>query len=116
MRRESSVGVWKVSRSSRKGVDVVLVAVRYVPGYQRVWLAKGYERRGAIWSDIRLFDRQALLNILRAGTRVASGRPHDVPGDFETFAPIKLRGNHGDANIYASGRPSWGDELGMPLF
>ena len=107
---------WRVSRSSRKAVDVVLVGVRYVAGYHRILLAKGYERRGSIWSDIRLFDRQALLDIMRAGKRVAAGRPLAVPGDFELFEPVETRGADEVANIYASGRPSWGDELGLPLF
>src|SRR3970282_1530188 len=41
-----------------KKIDVVLVAARYGPDGQRLSLARGHSRRGAVWGGLELFERQ----------------------------------------------------------
>jgi hypothetical protein len=105
----------KISPKMRK-LDVILVAVRYAEGRQTIDMAKGYERIGQVWTDLKLYDRAALADRLAGGARVVTGRPSDLAGEFEVFAPVLLQGQNGSGTIAAEGAASGGDDLGLPLF
>jgi hypothetical protein len=51
----------RVTKESRK-IDVVLVAARYTAKGDRVKVAKGYVRRGAIWGDLKLLKEMGAKN------------------------------------------------------
>ena len=105
----------RVSRTSRK-LDVVLVAARYGEDGDRLNLVQGYERRGFVWGDLVLFDRQALIERLNAKKRVVTGNPAELPGDFEVTAEVHLSQESGIESIVADGHQTMRDDLGLPLF
>jgi hypothetical protein len=105
----------RVSRAARK-LDVVLVAVRYGEEGGRLNAAQGYERRGFVWGDLVLFDRQALIERLKAKKRVATGHQAELPGDFEVTAMVHLTKDEGKEIIVADGHQTERDDLGLPLF
>ena len=97
--------------------DAVIEAVRYTPEGQ-VELARGYERRGATYSDRVLFTRVELVKRLRAGQKMASGkRVPLLASTFELGAPILLAGARAAEVIVTQGTPRERDLLdGVPLF
>lgn len=106
---------------ARKKVDTVLLAVRYQPQDGKLALARGIERRGAVWSDWKLFDRQTLVDQLQAGRRIATGREAELAGDLELIGRVRLAQTDGDQPVLtangdssAPGQPV--DRLGLPLF
>ncbi len=105
----------RISRASRK-LDVVLVAARYGEDGDRLNLARGYERRGFVWGDLVLLDRQALIERLNAKKRVVTGIPGELPGDFEVIAEVYLTMEGEMGSIVADGHPTGRDDLGLPLF
>jgi hypothetical protein len=105
----------KVSRAARK-LDVVLVAARYDEERSQLRVAQGYERRGFVWGDLVLFTRHDLLERLKAKKRVVIGVPATLPGDFITKGTVRLIEEGGGAYIIVNGRPTKGDDLGLPLF
>jgi hypothetical protein len=112
---EVSVRGKKVSPNARK-LDVVLVAVRYDDSEGRLTLAQGYERRGFVWGDLVLLDRDDVIDRIQAGKRVVAGRRAEIPGDFEVLNPIQLQRLNGSSSLVAEGRAAEGDDLGLPLF
>ncbi len=105
----------RLSSNSRK-LDVVIEAVRLDAHDGRLGLARGYERRGHVWSDVVLLTREELVERLRRGARVAVGRMKDVPGDFEVLARVRLRRADGTDFLAAEGEPGPGDRVPAPLF
>ncbi len=105
----------RLSDASRKA-DVVVVAARYDGGSGTVQSAQAYVRRGAIWGDIVLLDRRTLMGYVKARRRVLTGRPKDVPGDFEVGMRLRMSPTNGTEALIAEGRPSGKDDLGVPLF
>ncbi|HET7012018.1 MAG TPA: hypothetical protein VFI11_14675 [Anaerolineales bacterium] len=101
--------------SAAKKLDVVVVAARYAPD-GNLALAQVYERRGQVWTDLVLFDREDLVQRLRAGKRVAAGVPAQVPGDFEVRESVRLSGVNGRAVVRAEGATSTTDDLRVPAF
>ncbi len=95
---------------------MVIEAVRVGPEDGRLQLARGYERRGHVWSDVVLFTGQDLVERLRGGARVAVGRMKDVPGDFEVQARVWLRQADGTEFLVAGEDIGRGDRLPAPLF
>ena len=96
-----------------KKIDLVVTSARYEDSGERLLQARGCERRGQVWSDTQLFDREALALRLRQGHRVMAGRPSDLPGDFEVGHRLKLE----DAGwIVAEGSRGGRDDLGVPLY
>lgn len=100
---------------ARKPVDVVLVAARYAEA-SVLLAAQAYERRGPVWSDIVLLDREALIGRLRSRKRVFTGRTRDLSGDFDVLSPVRLIETPGAVVLRADGRESTGDDLGLPIF
>jgi hypothetical protein len=101
---------------TRKPVDVVLVAARYEGSSSRISLTQAYERRGPIWSDLLLLDREQLIARLRSKKRVFTGRARDMSGDFDVSSAVRLLEAAGASVVRANGRDAPGDDLGLPLF
>jgi len=109
---------------SRTKVDVVLLAVRLDSSGRKIALARGVERRGAVWSDVKLYDRAAVVMQLEAGRRVSTGRESELAGDLELLSPVRvLRGNGAEGVLTIDGRrgrsadpASSTDALDLPRF
>jgi hypothetical protein len=87
----------RVSKKIHK-LDVLLEAVRYGEGEPRLQCARGYKRKGFVWSDVLLFDRQQLVDMLKS-------------------RKIQYRGNGGDSILTCDGGAGKEKEnLGLPLF
>jgi hypothetical protein len=106
---------FRVSRNARK-LDVVLVAARYDDAGRKLSLAQGYERRGFVWGDLVMLDREAIIDRIQSGKRVVAGRRAQLPGDFEVIAPLRLQSLNSSRTIIAEGRAAEKDDLGLPLF
>ncbi len=95
--------------------DVVVTAARYGPQDGRLQFARVYERRGVVWSDVQLLDREALLERIRQGKRVYAGEPADLEGDFHLFHRISASRLNGKVVLHGEGQQKEGDDLGVPL-
>ncbi len=95
---------------------MVIEAVRLGANGSRVELARGYERRGSVWSDVLLFTREELLDRLRRGARVAVGRMRALPGDFDIVARVHLRQVDGTDYLASDSASGPGDQVAAPLF
>jgi hypothetical protein len=94
----------------------VLVDVRYDPEDGQVRAARGYERRGDVWSDLVILDRAALFDRIRSGRKIFTGRAKDLPGDFEILSPVGL-GREGDTlRVGSRAIGDRSEELGLPVF
>ncbi len=70
--------------------DIVVEAVRYKPGGEVDWV-RGYERRGAVFSDRILIQRKDLIERIKSGKVVLVGRRVPLKAStFEVFHPIKV--------------------------
>lgn len=108
-------------------INLVLVSARYEPGTQNLIFARGYERRGQVWMDIKLYDRASLVEALKQGQILATGRSSDPVGDFEILFPVYLspderllageNGMHAGENGMHAGENGMqnGDNLGLPI-
>ena len=107
----------KATSIAKTKADHVLIAVKYESRGGELRVAKGFSRTGAVWSDLRLFDRPDLLRRLRAGEKVVTGSLADLEGDYEVGPSIRLRELDGPgAILLANGRDAARDDLGLPLF
>lgn len=95
--------------------DGVIEAVRYKGG--RIELVRMYERRGATFSDHVLVDRNSLVERLRQGKRLVTGRRTPLlASTFEVENRVMLSSDHGDSVVTAPG-PNGHDRLdGVPIF
>jgi hypothetical protein len=96
-----------------KKVDVVLTSARYAGGGSRLAQARGFERRGDVWSDTLLYDRETLVGRLRAGQRIVVGREASLPGDYEVGQSVDLMDGEW---IVVGGGDGGRDDLGVPLY
>lgn len=103
----------KINKASRK-LDIVLVAARYGDDGM-LKFAKGYERRGDVWTDIRIFDREALIEKVRSGAKVVTGDAVKIPGNYEPQGRVRVEGPDGGAYLVANGSSSEKDDLGLPV-
>ena len=95
----------------------MLVSVRYRGEGRTLEYARGYARQGAVWSDLRLFTREQLLQLIESGSRVATGQVADLEGDFVVTGRVKLATNQANgALLVVNGARSDQDNLGLPLF
>lgn len=75
--------------------DGVVEAVHYDSDGRVKWV-RAYVRRGAIFSDRLLIERQALIEQIKAGKNFMTGRR--VPlmgGTFEVAKPVRIVQNNG---------------------
>lgn len=103
----------KINKASRK-LDVVLVAARYGED-GKLKFAKGYERRGVVWTDVRIFDRESLIEKVRSGAKVVTGDPIEMPGNYEPHGRVRVEGQDGSVYLVANGSGSERDDLGLPV-
>jgi hypothetical protein len=96
-----------------KKIDLVVTSARYQDTGDRLVQARGFVRRGAVWSDTQLFDREGLAMRLRQGQRVVSGQEASLPGDFVIGPRLDL---DSAGWIVAAGSQSGRDDLSVPLF
>jgi hypothetical protein len=72
-----------------KPYDGVVVAVRYTPHGEIDWV-RAFERRGFVFSDYRVMERNTLIERLQAGKRFKTGSRipfHKIPRDrYNTFS------------------------------
>jgi hypothetical protein len=100
----------KVSKHPK--IDVIVTSARYTAEGRRLMLARGYRRLGPIWTDLLLFDRKSLSDLLQSGMRIAAGRRKGTPGDFVVLARIV----EANGRLATEGSTRGGDDLGVPLF
>ena len=96
--------------------DGVIEAVRYKPDGEVDWV-RAYERRGAIFSDYILLDRQSLIQLLKKGKRDLAGKrlPY-MAGTFEVSSPLKVVTTGGKDVLVTDDVQSSHDRLeGVPL-
>ena len=105
----------RIPKASRK-LDVVIVAARYSKSGKKLDCGKAYVRRGPIWSDIQLLDRKDLIQRLEDKQCVVTGRPTEIPGEFEVFNHLLPYGQDEVLTFQAHEMGSTGDDLGLPLF
>jgi len=106
----------RVSRTVRKEIDIVLIAVRYEPNGDRISIAQGCERRGAVWGDVKLLRRESIIAKINEGKKVVTGRQTDLEGDFEVFAPVQISQQNGEEILFCSSVSKRRDDLEIPLF
>lgn len=101
---------------AKQKIDGVIEVVRYTPEGQ-IKLVRAYERRGETFSDRVLWTRPELIEKLKAGQKIFTGRT--VPLMASTFAvssPVRLeRGRNGEMVVSGAGQAD-GDRLDAPLF
>ena len=105
----------RVSKSTRK-LDIVLVAARYVGLGGQLKVARGYQRRGYVWGDLELIDRQMLIDQLKAKKQVVIGRVASLPGDFEVDGNVHLVNIEGTEFVVTEEDGTRSDDLGLPIF
>jgi hypothetical protein len=103
----------KRTNIAKSRVDLVLVTARYERETRRLVFARGYARRGQVWTDIKLFDRASLVEDLEKGQRIVTGRNSDLSGDFEILYPVHF----GPEQQLLAGekREHDGDDLRLPI-
>jgi hypothetical protein len=75
---------------AKQKFDGIVEAVRYAPNGQVLWV-RAYERRGPTFSDHVLIERQALVELLKAGKRFFAGqRKPYLASEFEVAQPLRL--------------------------
>jgi len=98
---------------AKSDVDLVLVSARYESPGRKLLFARGYARRGQVWTDIKLYERASLVEALNQGLNLAVGRSSDLEGDFEILSPVHLSPREhlrtGEKNEHS------GDDLGIPI-
>jgi hypothetical protein len=95
---------------------LVLVDARPTEDGRRIAVARGYERRGEVWSDLMILDRETLLSRVKQGKRVFVGAPLDLPGDFALQAPVRLSGDKKSPALISGAGRDEAERLGMPIF
>jgi hypothetical protein len=105
---------WQLSPAAKR-LDIVVVAARY-DLLGKLTVAQGFERRGQVWSDLILVDRDTLIRNLRSRRRVAVAVPTPVPGDFEIVARVRLEGKNGVEFLASNSAHADQDHLPAPLF
>jgi hypothetical protein len=95
--------------------DVVIEAVRYSNG--KIELVRGYERRGAAFSDHILLDRKSVLERIKAGKRFVTGqRKEYLAGTFEIGKAVKLVGTDGGQVVTTLPQADHDELEGVPSF
>jgi len=98
---------------ARKKFDGVIETVRYHPD-GKIALVSAYERRGAVWSDHVLLERNELIDRLKHGKRFVTGRRKEyLGGVFETGPAVRLV----QGVLVTDGQATQRDLLsGVPIF
>jgi hypothetical protein len=94
------------------------VAARYDAADGRLLSVQANERRGAVWTDLVLLDREALLARLQPRRLVYAGAVDpDVPRDFMVRGRLSLQDAGGRrAHLTLGEYPAGRDDLGVAVF
>lgn len=95
-------------------LDLLIVAARYRDGW--LDLAKGYRIHGQVWTDVLLFPRDELIELLQSGARIGYGRNAPLATDFEVEGTLKLEREGDRLRVVSGGSATQGDDLGVPIF
>ena len=97
-------------------IDGVIEAVRYNPDGQINWV-RAYLRRGPIYTDRILLDRQKLIELLKSGKSIMSGtRVEQMASTFKLGNPVRLLQNNGQEVLVMGEVQSNQDRLeGVPI-
>lgn len=96
--------------------DLVIEAVRYKPGGEVDWV-RGYERRGAVFSDHILIRRQDLIERIKSGKVAIVGRRVPLKAStFEVSHPLRVVTKGGKEILVTGDNQADHDYLeGVPL-
>ena len=95
--------------------DGVIEAVRYKAG--KIEVVRGYERRGATFSDHVLLDRATLVNRLRAGKLFVTGQRREfLASTFDIGKSVNLLGEDGNQIVTTLAQNERDQLEGVPLF
>ncbi len=96
--------------------DGVVEAAHYKPDGQLDWV-RVYERRGAVFSDRLVLNRDSFIRQLRAGKRYMVGeRKLNLGGMFDVSQPVHLLNQDGKQVIVVGETQASRDELdGVPI-
>ena len=107
----------KNTKKSSKKFDGVIEAV-HRDAQGRIEVARFYERRGPIWSDWTLINRDDLITRLKKGEKFVIGeRKIYWGGTFNVVTQVQLLSVNGQESLVTSQSPDSGIELKeAPLF
>ena len=108
-------GVRVASPPRRSKADLMVVAARYGANGD-LDTAKAYECHDQVWTDVKLYDRQALVDMIQAGKRVSFGAFVDLATDFKRLGRISLVESDGRQVLAPKGKATQHDDLGVPIF
>jgi len=97
-------------------VDGVIVSVRYKPEGQVAWV-RAYLRRGKIFSDVVLLEREKLIQDIKSGKNYHAGQrlPY-FGGRFEVKSPLKvIRNNNSEILVTGDSQTARDDLEGVPV-
>lgn len=102
---------------AKKKIDAVLESVRLEDDGQ-LQVARIYERRGVIFSDYFLVDREQLIQRLKSGKKIFTGTRQPKMGSvFDTYDEIRLTTSNGKDNLLAGSLSNEKDFLAsLPRF
>jgi len=96
-------------------LDGVIEAVRYQGG--RIEVVRLYERRGPTFSDHVLLDRRGLIQRLKQGKRLFTGRRKPLlASTFEVGKSVVLSPHGGDTYVTTPGARGRDVLEGVPIF
>lgn len=101
---------------AKQQYDGVIEAVHYGDDGLVDW-ARGYLRRGEVWSDRLVVRRAELIDALKRGRKIFSGqRRENLGGKFEVTDQLRLVGKDGAEVLTFSGGSAESDNLeGLPV-
>ncbi len=95
--------------------DVVIEAVRYKNG--KIELVRGYERRGATFTDRILMDRKTVLERIKDGKRFVTGqRKEFLASTFDVGKPVKVLDGEGKQVVTTLANAEHDELEGVPSF
>ena len=96
--------------------DGVVQAVRYDDQGQVLWV-RAFLRRGQIWSDHIMLDRNELIEQIKSGKQIVVGERIPLLGaTFETTVPIKVVKTNSHEVLISGDTQANSDSLeGVPL-
>jgi hypothetical protein len=101
---------------ARMDYDGVVEAARWDDRNHLKWV-RAYLRRGPVWSDLTMLDREALVEQINAGKRFVVGRRiPQLAGSFEVYKPVNLVEKNGHQILVTGDLQVERDTLeGVPL-
>ena len=102
--------------AKKKKFDGVIEAVRYKADGQVDWV-RAYLRRGAVFSDHVMLDRQTLVDDLKSGKRYLVGkRIPRMAGTFKVDKPLQVLQGNGQEILATGDQQVEHDDLtGVPV-